>query len=343
VYPRKYSSLRTALPGLLFVLAPLWLASAQVQPKRIVVATVDNLEITEDDLKVAGEIVQLQKQEYEVKLRALENTVALKLLERAAAKKNLSLDDFLKQEVDSKIPEPAAAEVEGYYWGQKDKFHDPFDKVRDQVAQALRRAKIQDGRQAFVQKLREQADIRVLLEPPRISIETGDAPRRGSPSAPVAIVEYSDYQCPFCKQEEQVLQQLSAKYGPRLTLVYKDYPLSDLHPQAQAAAEAAHCAGDQGKYWSYHDALFAAPVLSPEIFRKIASELQLNVEAFGTCTGTRKYKSRVEAGFVEAQQLGAKSTPSFFVNGIQLTGAQPITAFERLIDSEIESSRARSK
>jgi protein-disulfide isomerase len=327
------------LLSLLMAFPPIWLANAQVKAKPPVVATVDNVEITEDELKVEGQTIQLRKQEYEIKLRALENVVALKILKKAAAKNNLSVEDFLRFEVDSKIEQPTPAELEGFYWGQKDKFREPLEKVRDQVAQALRQAKIQEGRQGLLHKLQEQANVHVLLRPPRLIIETGDAPRRGSSSAPVTIVEYSDYECPYCKQEEPILEQLSAKYGDRLSLVYKDFPLHDIHPQAQAAAEAAQCAGDQGKYWNYHDALFAAPALSSEILEGIATALQLDLGAFRTCTKARKYRSRVEASFVEAQQLGVKSTPSFFVNGVLVAGARPRAAFEELIDSELESLR----
>ena len=334
------------MKGLLCIvvgLAPLGMAQSQVRPKGPVVAVVDNVQITEDELKLEAQTLQLRRQEYELKVRALENVLSRKVIESAAAAKNLSAEEFLKLEVDSKIPDPSSAEVEGFYWGQKDKFPGPFEKVRDQVTQALMRAKIQDGRQALLQQLRQKAAVQVLIDLPRVTVDVGNAPRRGSPSAPVTIIEFSDYQCPYCRQTEPVLQQLSAKYADRVSLVYKDFPLHNIHPYAQAAAEAARCAGEQGKYWNYHDALFASPVLIPETLLETAQQVQLDVEAFKTCTASGKYKAPVENSALEAQQYGVNSTPSFFINGIPLIGAQPIAAFEKLIDAEIEASGSRTR
>jgi len=304
------------------------------------VAVVDHVEITEDELKLEAQTIQFKKQEYELKVRAIENLVSRKILEQAAGK-DVSTEDFLKREVDDKIPEPTAGEVEGFYWGQKANFREPLEKVRDQAAQALKRAKIQDGRQALLLKLRQQAVVRILSEPPRLAVDAGKAPRRGPASAPVTIVEFADYQCPFCKQSEAVLDQLSAKYGDRLSFVLKDFPLPNIHPQAQAAAEAAHCAGEQGKYWQYHDALYAAPALIPEAYPEMAEQLQLDVPAFRACTASGKYKALVENNATEGQQLGVNSTPSFFVNGIAVTGAQPITAFETVINAELDRGTSR--
>ena len=191
---------------------------------RSVVALVDGAEITEDELNIQAQTAQLKKQEYDLKARAVENAVSRKILEKAAAAKNLSTEEFLRQEVDSKISEPTPGELEGFYWGQKDKFSEPLEKIREQVVQALKRAKIHAGRQALLQTLRQQAAVRVLIERPRFAVETGNAPRRGSATAPVTIVELGDYQCPYCKRIQGVLQQLSVKYGNQLSFVFKDLP-----------------------------------------------------------------------------------------------------------------------
>jgi protein-disulfide isomerase len=322
---------------------PLSAADNLVQTQKPVVAVVDGVEVTEDELKVEAQIVQLKKQEYELKMRALENTISRKIIDRAASAKNLTPEEFFRQEVDSKIPEPTANEIEGFYWGQRDKFRDPLDQVRDQVAQALQRAKTQEGRQALLQQLRQQAAVRMLLEPPRLAVAIGNAPRKGSPSAPVTIVEFSDYQCPFCKRTQATLQQLAVKYGDQVSFAFKDFPLNKLHPQAQAAAEAAHCAGEQGKYWEYHDALFGASALDPESLREAASQIPLDQSAFQACTAAGKYKERVESNSLEGRQLGVNSTPSFFVNGVFLSGSQPLAAFEKVINAEIEASKSTAR
>ncbi len=324
---------------LLFLVAT---AYPQNDSHRSVVAVVGDAKITEDELKLQPQILQLRKQEYELKSRAVENIILQKVLEQSAAARNLSAEEFLKQEVDSKIPEPSDAEVAGFYWGQRDKFREPLENIRGQVSQALRRAKIQEGRQALIERLRQQAPVRVLLEPPRVSVNAGNAPRRGSASAPVTIVEYSDYQCPYCKQAEKTLSDLIAKYGDRVSVVYKDFPLTNIHPQAQAAAEAARCAGEQGKYWEFHDTLFAvAPALAPDDLLDAAKRNQLDLEAFQACAAAHKYRSAIESSSLEGQQLGVNSTPSFFINGTPLTGAQPMSAFEKLIEPELASNSGR--
>ena len=139
-----------------------------------------------------------------------------------------------------------------------------------------------------------------------------------------------------------VLQQLSVKYGNQLSFVFKDLPLNNIHPQAQAAAEAAHCAGEQGKYWEYHDALFEMPAIRSETMLEAAQKVQIDEEAFKTCVAARKYKELVEGNSKEVRQLGVNGTPAFFINGVLLSGAQPITAFESVINSELESAKTRA-
>src|SRR5206468_12337029 len=128
-----------------------------------------------------------------------------------------------------------------------------------------------------------------------------NAPRRGSLSAPVTIVEFADYQCPYCKVSHPVLQQLLAKYGDKVSLVFKDFPLQNIHPQAQGAAEAAQCAGEQGQYWQYHDALFAAPTLTPDAFLEAARQIQLDVNVFQACMAAGKYKAVIESNTMEGR------------------------------------------
>jgi len=312
----------------------------QTPPPAAVVATVGDANVTEEELKIQPQILQLRKQEYELKTRAAENIIAQKVLEQAAAVQHLSTEDFFKQEVDSKIQEPSEAEVEGFYWGQRDKFHEPLESIRGEVSRMLKRTKIQEGRQALLDRLRRQAAVRILIEPPRVNVTAGSAPRRGSAAAPVTIVEFSDYQCPYCKQAEKTLSDLAAKYGDRVSIVYKDFPLSNIHPLAQAAAEAAQCAGEQRKYWEFHDTLFAvSPALGPDDLIEAAKRNQLDLEAFRSCIAAHKYKSAIESSSLEGQQLGVNSTPSFFINGTPLTGAQPMAAFEKLIDAELAGSR----
>jgi protein-disulfide isomerase len=175
------------------------------------------------------------------------------------------------------------------------------------------------------------------------NVKRYDIPVEGFPSfgpkdAPITIVEFSDYECPFCKQwHEQVWNQLEKKYGSQIRLVYRDFPLFGLHDNAEPAAEAAHCADEQGKYWSYHDLLFSGDYqLSRQSYEAIAVRLGLDSTKFAACLDTGTYKNVVQSNYDFASKLGVQSTPTFFVNGMALVGAQPFEVFDRLIQMEIK-------
>ncbi len=326
-----------------WILSSLALAADSARERQNqVVATVDGVEITARDLRVQAQLVQLRKQEYEIQARAVEGAIARKILERAATARSLSLEEFLQQEVDNQIGEPTPSEIEGFHLGQREKFREPLEKVREQVVRAWKRAKIQEGRQALLRKLRQESAVQILLEPPRFAVDTAGAPRQGPPAALVTIVEFSDFQCPYCRAMQPVLEQLAGKYGDRLSLVVKNFPLANLHPQAPTAAEAVLCAGEQGKYWDYRKALFESKTLDAETMSELARQIALDAEAFRGCVASRRQKSRVEQDAAEGQQLGVSGTPAYFINGVFLSGVQPLAAFEKLIEAELQSTRERS-
>lgn len=166
--------------------------------------------------------------------------------------------------------------------------------------------------------------------------DTGERHIRGGKKALVTLVEYSDFQCPYCQAVAPTLQQILQEYGDKVSLEYRHYPLS-FHPMAQPAAEASECAAEQGKFWEYHDALFANQSgLSPELFRNLAQTLKLNVSRFTSCLDSGKYTAKIQAQLLEGQQKGVQGTPGTFVNGELVSGAQPFEAFKRIIDSKLQ-------
>jgi len=172
-------------------------------------------------------------------------------------------------------------------------------------------------------------------------ISADDDPFIGPQDAPITIVEFSDYQCPFCKRfREDTLDPLLARYEGQLRFVYRDFPLSGLHPRAQIAAEAADCAQDQGKFWEMHDTLFAQQADWAEAadvfqrFEQYADDLQLNVELFLSCLKTGKYTPEVQQELQEGQRYGVTGTPTFFINGKVISGAVPLEFFEQIIDQQ---------
>lgn len=182
------------------------------------------------------------------------------------------------------------------------------------------------------------ADVQVKDDAQRYEVSADDDPFLGPVDAPVTIIEFSDYQCPFCKKwHDEVLSRLLDTYGDQIRFVYRDFPLSGLHPFATAAAEAANCAGEQDAYWAYHDALFSDQYpFSDSGLRQYAQDLNLDINAFDECVQTRRYQDEVSADYQAAAALGVNSTPTFFINGLAVIGAQPIEVFVQIIDQELE-------
>jgi protein-disulfide isomerase len=170
----------------------------------------------------------------------------------------------------------------------------------------------------------------------RVDVSTDDDPSIGPADAPVTIIEFSDYQCPYCQVwYKQVYQQLLASYPDKIRFVYRDLPLP-MHPEAIPAAEAANCAGEQGAYWKYHDALFNQQYgLSRTAYEQYAADLGLDANAFVACLDSHRYQSEIQADASDASRIGITGTPSFVVNGRILVGALPFSDFKAVIDEEL--------
>jgi protein-disulfide isomerase len=171
----------------------------------------------------------------------------------------------------------------------------------------------------------------------RFAVPTEGFPSIGPDDAPITIVEFSDFQCPYCERwRQQVFEPLLAAYPGKIRIVYRNLPLTSIHPQAMPAAEAAQCANEQNAFWQYHDKLFENyNALSDELYRQIATDLGLNMDSFEACLITNKYQEAIKADMNFAFNLGVQSTPTFFINGIPVIGAQPLAKFTEVIDKEL--------
>jgi protein-disulfide isomerase len=179
----------------------------------------------------------------------------------------------------------------------------------------------------------------------RFDVAEAGNPAIGPVDAPVTIIEFSDYQCPYCKRwYDTVKTRLLADYEGKIRFVYRDLPLSSIHPEAQGAAEAANCAGAQNAYWQYHDALFGAKYgLGAQVYSLYAADLGLDVDAFNTCVAERRYQSEVNDDASVGVSLGLTGTPTFFINGLKLVGAQPFEVFQQVIDNELKTAAAKNQ
>ena len=179
----------------------------------------------------------------------------------------------------------------------------------------------------------------VITEEPqytRYDIPTAGFYSIGPSDAPITIVEFSDYQCPFCQRwHAEVYEDLLAAYPGKIKFVYRNLPLTSIHPDALSAAEAAMCAGEQNVYWQYHDKLLSSQSLGSGVYTQFAQELNLDMATFEACVSTQKYKAVIQADSDFALDLGVQSTPTFFINGLAIVGAQPLSVFQQVIDKEL--------
>jgi predicted DsbA family dithiol-disulfide isomerase len=301
-------------------------------------AVVNGQPVYEDDLlpRLGSDLQRLRNQEYQLKQRALQNFILEKLWDAEAKKRGLTPEEYLEKEIDAKVPEPTDEEIAAQYQLLKDQWKKPLSEVKDQVKDSLKQGRVRQARREFFQRLWEGAGVTVLLEPPRVAVIHDPARVRGDAKAPVVIVEFSDYQCPYCRRVQPTLLALLERYKGKVALAYLDYPLREIHPQAQLAAEAARCAGEQGKFWEYHDVLFTQAALQRDMLNAQAQRLGLQMQRFDACLTAGKYRDGVEADFQAGIRAGVGGTPAFFINGVFLDGAQSQAEFERIIDAELK-------
>jgi protein-disulfide isomerase len=182
------------------------------------------------------------------------------------------------------------------------------------------------------------------LSPPKVQVNIDPKRVKGNPKARVMIVEFSDFQCPYCGQVEATLKSVLAKHEGTVALAFRDMPISQIHPFAQGAAEAARCAGEQGKFWEYHDLLFADQgALDRSGLVAKAGKLQLDPKQFEACISSEKYKSQVQQDNQEGMRLGVSGTPGFFINGVFISGAQAEATFDKIIEEQLAVAAPTAK
>jgi protein-disulfide isomerase len=276
---------------------------------------------------------------YDGRKDALDRLVAEMLVERAAKARGVDADKYMADEVAKRVKPVTDAEVEAFFKANTNQMQGrPLTDVSASIRRFLEEQQEEAANTAIIGELRKgAAPVKVQLEPPRVTISIAPHdPARGPATAAVTLVEFSDYQCPFCSRVTPTLKRLRETYGERLRIVWKDFPLYDIHPLAQKAAEAAWCAGDQGKYWEFHERLFVNQgTLGSEGLKQHAAAVGLEPKAFATCLESGRHADRVKEGEGLGRDLGVDSTPTAFINGRRLTGAHPYEAFAEIIDEEL--------
>ena len=312
----------------------------------VVVAEVSGRAITQADLdawlrdalwqaqladKTPGEL-------YELRADGLEEMLEERLLEIEAERASTTREELLARNAE---PAPVEEVALKFFYNQNQARLGgaPFEEIAPQIRAYLEQANRAEAARAYIASLRESAGVAIKLEPPRVEVAV-TGPSLGPQDAPVTIVEFSDYQCPFCRRAEPTVKQVLARYGDQVRLVFRHYPL-EFHDRAGPAAEAAACADAQGRFWEYHDLLFSGGgEVGDEDLERLAGESGLDLALFKTCMAERRYRQTVETDLREGNEAGVDGTPAFFINGIPLTGAQAFEKFVRLIDGELARIRS---
>jgi len=289
------------------------------------VATIGTRTVTRAELeeRARGKLIQIENQRYEALREVLNDLIATELENQEAAARGISPGALEIQEIDGKVPELA---------GQT------LDQVKPRIIQYQKQQRLEQRRAAFIEELKQKYKTTIALRPPAFGVGTAGRPEKGGGAkAPVTIVEFSDYQCPFCQRAESVVDQVMQAYGNKVRLVFRDFPLP-IHPQARPAAEAASCANAQGKFWEYHAKLFAnQSALGDDKLKEYAQDVGLDPAKFEECLTRKPFRAAIDKDMSEAAKLGINGTPAFFINGRLLSGAQPFEKFKEVIDEELHA------
>ena len=303
-----------------------------------VLATVDGYEITRQEVEeiAPDQFIQVNQQLHDLTERALSQAIETKLLDFQAEKEGLDVDGLVAREVLSKLPDPTEQQIDSIYNVYREQLNNaPRDSVTPQIVDFLNRQQRSVGMQVYLAQLRAQYDVRNLLEPARIEVEA-TGPSKGPEDAPITLVEFSDFECPFCVRVLPTLDQVQEAYGDQVRIVYRQFPLNAIHPNAQLSAEASLCAHAQGRFWEMHDAIFEARgKADSDGLKTMAADLGLDSEVFDGCLDSREFRDQVAADMEAGRQAGVTGTPALFINGRFLSGAQPFNVVSRVIDDEL--------
>ena len=327
------------LAATVFILA---VAASTNGQERQTLATVNGRSITQDEVErlVIAQTLPLEQKLYAIRKAALENLITSSVLENEAETRGVSVAELRKQLTAGQVQVTSAQVEEAYAANISFLASMSPDEAKERLRLDLENQERMQNYRTALAKLRAAARISLILTEPRLPAVNDDAtaPSIGPENAKVTIVEYSDFECLYCRTVFNTLKQVLKMYEKEVRLVFKHLPL-EIHQQAFPAAQAAFCAGQQGLFWKYHDALFTAETLASDSFKKIANDLHLGLPQFNECLTSSASRNAVALNIREASQLGINSTPTFIVNGKLVSGALTLEEFKAIIEQEVSSTR----
>ena len=312
-----------------------WPASPPERGERVV-AEVGGDVITAEilDRALGPRRYRSERQRYEFRRQKLNELIDGKLFEQEAVRRGVSVERLKEMEVKPRV-RVTMQEVDAFYREHKDSIPASQSVARDALKRHLERQRELEVTKELLERLRAKTWVHVDLGPPPLPttpLVVPGAPIKGPPGASITIVEFSDFQCPFCARAQPVLKEVLAAYPRDVKIVFRHFPL-DRHAEAKRAAEASECAARQGKFWEYHDRLFATQSeISANHLGTIAEELHLDRQAFSTCLETGAARARLDEDLEHGRRAGVTATPTFFINGRMVEGAQGLLTFKKIID-----------
>jgi protein-disulfide isomerase len=303
-----------------------------------VAATVGTTAITRTELEkhVKPKLIEIDNERFEALKEGLDELVADELFKQEAAARKVSAEQLEAQEVTAKAGDPTDQEIQQVYEANKAQLQgQTLDAVKPRIVEFLKEQKAGARKAAFIEELKGKYKTTVNLKAPVIEVGTGGRPEKGPKDAPVTLIVFSDYECPFCRRAEPTVEQVLKTYEGKIRYIFRDYPLP-FHQKARPAAVAANCAIPQGKFFEMNQKLFVLDP-SPENFKKAAADVGLDTKKFDECVAKNDQKS-IEADIADGGAVGVNGTPAFFINGHMLSGAQPFEAFKSIIDEEIAAA-----
>lgn len=292
-----------------------------------------------------AEQAQAIQQLYDGRKQALDVMVAEMLVEQAAKARGMDSKLFTDTEVASRTKPVTDGQVAAFFQENQSQMQGRgIDAMGPVIRSYLEDQQKATAYQTWVAELRKAGPpVRMALDAPRYTVDVapGD-PTLGTAIAPVTLIEFSDFECPFCARVMPTLKRVHEVYGDRVRIVWKDFPLTSIHPRAFTAAAAGQCAQEQGKFWEYHDRLFAnQQALQPDALKQHAVATGLDAAKFNDCLDTAKHGVRVQEQIGVGTNLGIRSTPAVFINGRLVSGAHPFEVFAGIIDEELERAKTR--
>jgi len=304
-----------------------------------VVATLGGEPITADELEAAigPKLVKLRQQIYQTKVEGIKQIAYDRLVAAAAAAAGVEIEQYLADNLDNKMEEPAKEQVDSVLKQYRSRLPGDDEAARQEVLKFLNSRQRQSLENQLKEKLFASAELVTLIEPPRFDMKVAAYnPSRGPEDAPVTLYEFTDFQCPYCARVQPTVEQVYQHYEGKLRHVFKHLPLA-MHSQAKLAAEASMCAADQGGFWDLRTWMFDNQrSLNKDSILAQVGELGLDKEKFASCLDQGVHRAEVEADMAEASAAGITGTPGFVINGRFFSGARPYDAFAEIIDDELK-------